>query len=260
LNFLALRGKRIVVTRTRDQASEFSQRLEEHGAQVIEIPTIKIVPHFNPELDRALRNLDSYDWLLFTSVNGVEFFFQRFEELRTAFSQFPQICVIGPATADRVREKGFEVDLQPELYQAEGVIAEFEGMDPGVVSQLRILLPRARVAREILPARLSELGAQVDLIPVYDTLIPEQSRQQLNELLSVGPVDLITFTSSSTVRHFVELVDDISTLRRLRYGAIGPITASTALEHGLQVVVEAEKSTIPDFVASIVEYFSGAGR
>lgn len=244
-----LQRRTIVVTRTSDQAGDFSRLLEERGATVIEIPTIKIVPRESEELDRAILQLDDYDWLFFTSVNGVRFFFDRFQELRSD-KNVPAICTIGPATAGKVEEYGFEVKLQPKVFQAEGLLEEFSTLQDGDLSGLNILLPRAAVAREILPEQLERLGAKVDLIPVYDTVAAEESADKLQRVLATRAFDLITFTSSSTVRFFVELAGNTG-LHGLPCGAIGPITADTAQEHGLEVIVTPESSTIPDFVNAI---------
>lgn len=167
----------------------------------------------------------------------------------------PAVCAIGPATADRVRDYGGRVDLVPSRYQAEGILESFLERNPVPLSGLRILIPRASRARSILPRRLRELEAEVDVLPVYDTIVPPGSREKLSQVLRNQEPDLVTFTSSSTVRHFVSLAEDPQRLKRYRYAAIGPITAGTAEEHGLQVVVQAGKSTIPDLVEAIVCYF-----
>ena len=251
-----LESRKILVTRTRAQASAFASTLNDRGAEVFEIPTIEIIPIQSPELDDALHTLSSFDWLFFTSVNGVDCFFQRGNELGCLTSDIPKICTIGPATSKKVRDHGHEVTLQPTLYQAEGVLEAFSTYRGGGIEGLRILLPRARVAREILPEQLRSGGATVDLIPVYETVVPVESRTRLQKILDEHQLDLVTFTSSSTVHNFVEIAGNIDRIRGLQYAAIGPITAETANEYGLQVVVMAEESTIPALAQAIEQYFS----
>lgn len=245
-----LAGVSILVTRTQKQSGSFSALLREAGARVIEIPTIEIVPLDPAPLDSALARLDHYDWLFFTSVNAVEIFFRRLQ----ASAVLPKICCIGPATAKRVRDFEAEVALLPRLYQAEGILEEFSALHSHGIEGLRILLPRALVAREILPRALEERGALVDLIPVYETVVPNQSRVALDRILDESLPDLVTFTSSSTVRNFIELAGERHNLDRLRCAVIGPITAEVAREAGLPIVCTAEKSTVPDLVAAIIEY------
>lgn len=256
MNDLPLAGRKILITRTRSQASEFASLLIERGAEVFEIPTIEIVPIQSRELDSALQSLSSYDWLFFTSVNGVECFFRRATELDCLPASMPKICTIGPATSEKVRQFGFEVTLQPALYQAEGVLDAFSAFHSGGISGLRILLPRARVAREVLPEQLRSGGAVVDLVPVYETIAPVQNRVRLEEILKEHPPDMVTFTSSSTVHNFVEIAGGTERIRALRYAAIGPITAETAREYKLEIAVMAEESTIPALARAIEQYFS----
>ncbi|MDA2937660.1 uroporphyrinogen-III synthase [Acidobacteria bacterium AH-259-A15] len=257
-----MQDRTILITRSQAQAFEFRRLLEKAGAKVLEVPTIEIRPAHSPELDSAIMQLGSYDWLMFTSVNGVEIFMQRAQELgqlpAPEDSALPRICTIGPATARKVESYGYLVELIPKLYQAEGVLQDFLRFNQGQIKALRILLPRARKARELLPKRLREQGAEVDLIPVYDTVVPKESRFTLAELLRSESPDLITFTSSSTVRNFVTLTEEDEDLKRYRYAAIGPITAATAHEYGLDIVVQAEKFSIPDLVAAIGRYFGEA--
>ena len=250
-----LETRKILVTRTRAQASAFASTLNDRGAEVFEIPTIEIVPIQSRELDEALQTISSFDWLFFTSVNGVDCFFQRANELGGLTSEIPRICTIGPATSKKVREHGYEVALQPTLYQAEGVIEAFSAYHGGGIEGLRVLLPRARVAREILPEQLRSGGATVELIPVYETVVPVESRARLQKILDEHKPDLVTFTSSSTVHNFIKIAGDIDRIRGFLYAAIGPITAETANEYGLQVVVMPEKFTIPALAQAIEKYF-----
>jgi uroporphyrinogen III methyltransferase/synthase len=251
-------GKRIVVTRPRAQASRFADLLEQHGAEVILSPTIETVPLASYEhLDRALDEIASYTWLIFTSVNGVRYFFARLHErqqdIRTLGAV--RIAAIGPETARAIEALHLRVACIPEEYKAEGLIVAL-----GDVRDQRILLPRAAEARAILPKELRLSGAHVDELAVYRTIVPQGTKtRELRSLLLQGKVDLVTFTSSSTVRNFVALFpeDDMKTLiGTARVGCIGPITADTAREYGLEVTVQPDAYTIPAFTEAIVRYFA----
>ncbi|MEE8161782.1 MAG: uroporphyrinogen-III synthase [Acidobacteriota bacterium] len=260
---LHLENRTILITRSQSQSPEFRHLLEHEGARVLEIPTIEIRPRPSPELDVAIENLGRYQWLMFTSVHGVQIFMERAQELGALSGwpdsiAFPSICSIGPTTAKRVEEYGFRADLVPRIYQAEGILEDFIRLNDGSVKNLRVLLPRASQAREVLPDTLRNRGAMVDVIAVYDTLVPEASRSRLTELLRDESPDLITFTSSSTVANFVTLAPENTNLKQFRYAAIGPITAATAREYGLEIVTQADKSSIPDLVSAIEHYFSHA--
>jgi uroporphyrinogen III methyltransferase / synthase len=262
---LPLQNRTILITRTQSQAPEFRLLLERLGARVLEIPTIEIRPRSGPELDSALENVDRYQWLIFTSVHSVEIFMERARELGRLSSReknlaFPKICTIGPATAEKVQQYGLQVDLLPGIHQAEGILEDFLRFTQGRIEGLRILIPRARRAREILPEQLRKQRAKVKVLPVYDTVLPRTSQSRLHNLLGKESPDLITFTSSSTVRNFVSLITRQKDLRQFRYAAIGPITAATAREYGLKVVVQAEKSSIPQLVTAIEQYFAGLGN
>ena len=249
---MSMHGRTILVTRTRRQAGSFTSLLEARGATVIEVPTIEIVPAPAEELDQAIARLDRYNWLFFTSVNAVEIFFTRLPEGQLT----PPICSIGPATSERIRAFGGKVELQPSLYQAEGILEEFAAFCArDGIEGLRILLPRARIARETLPQQLRALGAEVDVVAVYETVVPRNSRQRREALLGSALPDLVTFTSSSTVRHFMELADGIEGIEQIPCAVIGPITESTAQDFHLKVVCRAERSTVPDLVEAIVRYF-----
>jgi uroporphyrinogen III methyltransferase/synthase len=252
----SLEGRTILVTRARPQASVFSAALAELGARIIEIPTIEIIPTESDELETAIHSLNRYDWLFFTSVNGAAIFFEKLDQIDSKYKKtMPEICAIGPATADEVRRFGHPVKLQPRLFQAEGILEEFSELYENDLAGLEILIPRAKIARKILPERLKELGAHVEVLPVYETTLPSESPALLEEALSGDPVDLITFTSSSTVRNFVSIAKNLS-LSDYDCAVIGPITADTATELGLRVVLQPAHSTIPDFVKAIEEFLS----
>jgi uroporphyrinogen III methyltransferase/synthase len=251
-------GRRIVITRPRAQAGRFAALLEQHGAEVIQFPTIETVPLESYEkLDAALDNLSRYHWLIFTSVNGVQYFFARLQARRQDIRSLgnARIATIGPETARAVEALYLRVEAIPEEYRAEALPTVL-----GNVKGQRILLPRAAVARAVLPDELRALGAQVDEIAVYRTVRPQTDKtEELRGLLKEGKIDLVTFTSSSTVRNFVAMFPEevpAVVLEKTRLGCIGPITADTVREFSLEVAVQPGTYTIPAFAEAIVEYFS----
>jgi uroporphyrinogen III methyltransferase / synthase len=256
----ALAGRTVLLTRTRSQAPEFRRLLEAAGAHVLEIPAIEIQPRFGPELDAAIAGLESYDWLFFTSANSAEIVLPQVSKLRPDIVpcelRKPRICAIGPATASRIQDFRYVVSLVPDVFQAEGVIEEFHRINRGRLEGLRILLPRASEAREILPEELRRRGAVVDVIPVYDTVLPEGTAEAVREVLKGGRVDLVTFTSSSTVRNFVQAAGPDADLTKLTYAAIGPITAATAAEYGLPVAILPADWTVPALARAILDFFA----
>ncbi len=257
-----LEGRTILITRTRSQSAGFREQLEKAGAQVFEVPAIEIRPRMSPELDEAILKLETYDWLFFTSANAAAIFADQVACLRPELTpeslERPRVCAIGPATSEKIQTYGYRVKLVPAVYQAEGVIDEFFKFQQGKLEGVKILLPRAAQAREILPEELRRRGAIVDLIPVYDTLVPEGTAETLGELLQGAKIDLITFTSSSTVQNFVQAAGPEVDLSEFRYAAIGPITAATAKEFGLSIVVLPPEWTVPALTQAIIEYFNRA--
>ena len=260
-HLVPLAHRRIVVTRPRAQAQRFIDLLEQQGAEVIECPTIEIVPMASYErLDAAIDQLATYDWLIFTSVNGVQYFMDRLRARQkdVASLRYLQIATIGPATAQAVEALGLRVQAVPEEYRAEALVTVL-----GEVKGKRMLLPRAAQARAVLPKELQALGAQVDEISAYQTVLPQATAvQAVRTLLQASTVDMVTFTSSSTVRNFAALfsADELLTLcRHTRIGCIGPITAETVREHGLVVTVQSAVYTIPAFAEAIVGYFEKVG-
>lgn len=257
---LPLQNRTILITRSQKQSSQFRKLLEAEGANVLEVPTIEIIPLHGPQLDEAIQNLSDYDWLIFTSANGVEIFLERnrqFDHLKPLadISPKPKICAIGPATAKKLESYGCPVHLIPQVYQAEGVLEDFLRCNKGKVKDLRVLLPRAKEAREILPQTLRQQGASVNVIPIYETVIPEKSRTSLSSIFKSQTPDLITFTSPSTVRHFVSLISKTDELSRFCYAVIGPITAAEARSHNLKIAVQAQQYSIPHLVTAICRYF-----
>ena len=253
-----LSGKRIVVTRARSQASELARRLSEFGAEVIEFPTIAIEPprDYAP-MDRAIEQLQAYDWLFFTSVNGVQSFFSRLRQLgkNSQALEHLKVVAIGPETAGRLQDEGVHACFVPAKYQAEGIL---EGLNPAEIRDRRILIARAAKAREVLPETLQQWGASVDVVEAYQTVLPQNRNAVLNELLQQNQIDVITFTSSSTVVNFGRLFEREDLVRILKgvvIGCIGPITAQTAIDSGLCVDIISSEFTIPGLVDAIVTYY-----
>ena len=256
---LPLFGRRIVVTRSRAQASVLSRGLRELGADVLELPTIEIVP---PEdtgpLDAALRALETYDYVMFTSANAVESVRVRLLEIGLDARSFSEarIAAIGEATAKALEEIGLRADVVADKFTAEGLL---EALSTEDVSGKRFLLPRAKEAREVLPEGLRARGATVDVVEAYRTVRPavEGTARRAFDALVKGEVDLLTFTSSSTVRNLAELVgpDKLKAVLQVPAVAIGPVTARTARELGFSVVAEPETHTIEALVQAIREHF-----
>jgi len=252
-----LSGRRFLITRARDQTAVFSSSLRDLGAEVIELPTIEIVPPASWKgLDRAIDQITSYDWLIFTSANGVTFFWQRWKERnKDRLPPSLKICAIGPATAYQLMEKGIEVHYTPKEFVAEAIL---KGFEKSVLKGKRILLARAKEARDVLPEGLRKMGANVDVVETYRTVKPKGGSKKLKELLTKGKIDAITFTSSSTVNHFVELLkkEDLrELLKNCAIGCIGPITARTAKNWKMRVQIQPKEYTIPALTQAIVQYF-----
>ncbi len=246
---LPLFGKRIVVTRAREQADALASRLSALGAGVVELPTIEIRPPADcAPVERAIAELDAYDWLIFTSANGVRFFLDRLDagefDLRKLRAK---ICAIGPATRAAVEALHLKVDLMGKEYVAEGLLEAFAAYD---LSGKRVLLPRAAVARDLVSAELARRGARVDVVEAYRTVAPEHLAEQACELLAHRP-DCLTFTSSSTVRNLVRAAG-ADALRGIPVASIGPVTSQTARELGLEVAVQANPFTVDGLVAAVL--------
>ncbi len=253
---LPLFGRRIVVTRARTQASVLAERLRELGAEVIEFPTIEIREADDYEaLDESIARIGEYDWLAFTSVNGVEHFVKRLDvsavDLRSIRAK---ICAIGPITAKAVKALHLKVDVMPEEFVAESLIEAFAPFD---LKGKRVLLPRAKVAREALPEALRRRGAIVDVLPAYQTVMPAGAREQAAEVFAEKP-DYVLFTSSSTVSNCIEAAG-LDALAGVRIASIGPVTSETARAAGLEVAVEARPYTIEGLVTAMLEAEAGNG-
>jgi uroporphyrinogen III methyltransferase/synthase len=248
---LPLAGVSVVITRARGQAGDLAARLEALGAEVIEFPTIEIRPaeDYRP-LDAALARLASYDWLIFTSANGVKFFMERLElRGRDPRSFRGSVCAIGPATRMAAEKSGWNVTLMPEQYVAESLVAAFEGHE---LAGKRVLLPRAAVARDLVPAELTRRGAHVDVVEAYRTAVPRDLGARARTVFfGERKPDWITFTSSSTVANFVQAAGG-HTLEGVKVASIGPVTSATIRKFGLAVTVEASPYNIEGLVAAIV--------
>jgi uroporphyrinogen III methyltransferase/synthase len=229
------------------------QELREFGADVFEFPTIAIEPTLP---DEPIEDLQHYNWIVFTSVNGVEMLFERMEEQGWDGRDLAgvKICVIGTATADAVAKRFLRYDCMPKKYVAEHLLEALKEQEPDLAGK-RFLLPRADIARSFLPKALREAGAEVTELVTYRTVKPTASDDLADALLAYKP-DLVTFTSSSTTRNFCEMVGPERTTKlkeTARFAAIGPITAATAEEHGLPVTIEPAEHDVPHFIEAIVD-------
>ena len=275
-----LHGIRVLVGRARHQAGALSSELRQRGADVMEIPFIEIrQPKSFQALDAALKNLAVYDWLILTSVNGIEAMWARMQQLRVQKSalQHLRIAAIGPATKKAIEKRGVEVDVVPKEYVAESVVRSLKTKVKGK----RVLLVRAKVARDVIPRELRKARAHVDVVEAYETVVPQSSRRSLRAALKHRRPHVVTFTSSSTVRNFVELLGSFQALRPPRkfsrtstrtstrtssggerslhteldgilMASIGPVTSATLRELGLPVDISAKEFTIPGLVKAIV--------
>ena len=250
-----LSGKRIVITRTRKQASALSSKLRALGAQVIELPTIRIEPPNDlRSFAELVQDAHIYDWIVFTSANGVEAFFEIFFKLYDDAREIgaARIAAIGPATAQRVKDFHLHVDLQPEEFVAEAVVKEFQKQ--GGIENLRILLVGAEKTRDVLLKELSALGAIVDQAFAYRTVPETRDTTGARRQLAKEGADLITFTSSSTVENFLAL--GLPWPKGMQVASIGPITSKTARDHGLKIAVEAHQHDIDGLVQVIRDFIA----
>ncbi len=262
-NAKPLSGCRVLVSRAKKQAGALSSALKDLGCQVIEIPFIEIrKPSSFKPLDAALQNLASYDWLILTSVNGVEAMFERMAKRKVDQATVAnlKIAAIGPATKSAIEKQGLAVTVTPKEYVAESVVAALHKRVKGK----RVLLVRAKVARDVIPRELRKAGATVDVVEAYETVAPKTSEQRLRAVLkSKRKPHAITFTSSSTVKNFVGLMGLRSARAALKKSApnhgvhsasIGPVTSATLREFGLPVDIEAKQYDIPGLVSAIVAH------
>ncbi len=262
-----LTGVRVLVGRAKHQAGALSTELRKRGAEVLEIPFIEIhKPKSFKPLDAAVKRLGTYDWLILTSVNGVEAMWERMGKQRSGkkreghdFSLL-RIAAIGPATQKAIEKRGMKVDVVPKEYVAESVVKSLKSKVKGK----RVLLVRAKVARDVIPTELRKAGAHVDVVEAYETVVPESSRTRLRAALtnSRQRPHVVTFTSSSTVKNFVELLGGTrrgrhKQLSEVRMASIGPVTSATLRELGLPVDVAAKQFTIPGLIKAVVSAVAG---
>ena len=254
-----LAGTRILVGRARHQAGSLSASLRSLGATVIEIPFIEVrKPQSYRPLDEALKNIGNYDWLILTSANGVEAMWERFRKLRLTRRTLKhlQIAAIGPATKRAIVKHGLKVKMVPEEYVAESVVKGLRDK----VNGKRVVLIRAKVARDVIPEELRAAGAQVDVVEAYETVVPEKSRARLRALMNGGRLPhIVTFTSSSTAKNFAELLSNskagslrVDLLKHVQFASIGPVTSATLRELQMPVTIEAREFTMGGLLRAIV--------
>lgn len=254
-------GKRVLVTRTREQASRLSETIHALGGEPVEYPTISIAePDDYATMDRAIQEIESFDWIIFTSVNGVVSFFKRLRHHRQDVRSLhrARLCAIGPKTREALENYGLLVETVPGEYRAEEIVRELQDK---IASGDRVLLPRAAIARKVLPEALTAMGAVVTEIPAYRTLTGGGASGQITDMLQRKEIQVITFTSSSTVQNFVKILDvpNLSALLEgITVACIGPITADTARDLGVKVDVVAGEYTIEGLVKSIQDYYSNS--
>ncbi|MHC1712751.1 MAG: uroporphyrinogen-III C-methyltransferase [Solidesulfovibrio sp.] len=249
-----LLNKGVVVTRSREQASDLVRLLAEEGACCYEFPAIEIVPLADPApIREAIGTLYTYDWVIFTSVNGVKCFFAQLAALGLDARAFAgiRVAAIGPATAEELSARGIKADFVPERFVAESVV---EGLLALGAAGQKVLIPRAREAREVLPEKLTAAGADVTVLPVYDTRSADQDPAEIVAAIKAGEIDYVTFTSSSTVKNFFAKIpaETLKTAGNVKTACIGPITAATLAEYGMTPDVTAATFTVPALVEAII--------
>ncbi|MEW6067953.1 MAG: uroporphyrinogen-III C-methyltransferase [Nitrospirota bacterium] len=257
-------GYRILVTREHSKGFE---PLEDLGAEIIEFPTIEIVPPENyDDLDKSIEKIETYAWLIFTSRNGVKYFFNRFLEKDKDIRDLKgiKICVIGTKTAEEIKKYGIKVDLIPDEFRAEGLIEAFVRSQESVIRSdnfkplkgIRFLLPRAKVAREIFPEKVRELGGEIDVPVVYRTIKPELRGKRLKRFLKEGKISIATFTSAATFNNFKEIMgeDADELLNGVAIAVIGPVTAKAVEKAGLHVDIMPQEATIEAMVEGIINW------
>ena len=258
---LPLAGVRVVVTRARAQAAEMVARLDGLGAEAIEVPTIAIAPPEDPRpLDAACDRIETFDWVVFTSVNAVSRVAERLQRGAGGVRglEAARLCAVGAATAEALAGRGLRVDLVPDEYRAEGVIRALRGQ--GDLTGVRVLLPRANLARDLLPAALRKAGAEVTAVTAYRTVPADldPGGPDIRRMLRERRVDVVTFTSGSSVRNFVRAVGEAQAadlLRRIDVACIGPVTAEAAGRLNIATTIMPAESTVPALIEAIVERF-----
>jgi len=259
---LNLKGRRILVTRARSQASELVSKIERLGGNALEFPVIRIIPVMDQKpLEQAINNLQQFDWILFTSTNGVEFFAKKLEQMGLSFSDLKaKIGAVGPKTAEMIAEWGKSTDIVADDYQASGLLKVLEDqVDPGDY----VLLPRGNMAKADLPEGLSARGIHVTEVVVYENVMSSERSEEVKAKLKDGQLDVITFTSSSTVTNFCKLMKEepiTDLLAGVKVACIGPVTAATAEELGLRVDAVAKDYTIEGLIQEICHFYETEGE
>lgn len=255
-----LQGRRILVSRPREQSAGIAEGLRLNGAEVIEAPTIRIEPPSDwTAVDGAIRRIAAYHWVIFTSVNGVKHFLGRMSAIGVDERQLAKakLAAIGPATRDELEAKDFKVDVVPERFVAEEVFEALKKSGP--LEGCRVLLPRADIARKALPELLQKEGVEVDVVVAYRTAPSIEDIRRAIDLVSQGSIDVVTFTSGSTVRNFFSAVEDRLGLKdKFLTASIGPITSQVLREYGFEPSIEANEYTSDGLIAAIVDYFARA--
>ncbi len=252
-------GRRVLVTRTLEQAGSFLKILSERGAAPVSFPTIKITdPESFNGLDRVIKRLSTYDWILFTSVNGVKHFFSRLTKLGLDVRELKgvKICAIGPMTARAVLDENIGVDLTPREFIAEAVI---DALSKEGIKGKKFLLPRAAVARDVIPVEIKKHGGKIDVVDAYRTIAPRKRASEIKEEFLAGGIDVVTFTSSSTVKNFVSIIGKRSLkeiLKGTKVACIGPVTADTAREFGITVDIMPKNYTIDGLTEEMERFYS----
>ena len=247
--------KKVLITRALDQAGDFAALLEEGGLFPLTFPTIEFSPPEDIErVTKALQEISSFDWVLLTSANGVKFFIENLEKSGLSVLQLKniKICAVGPKTAEAAQESGLTIDLVPQDYRAEGVLHAFAAAG---IEGKKILFPRAEEGRDVLPEGLEKMGASVELVPVYRTIRPEGKDAGLKAILE-GGVDVVTFTSGSTVRNFLSILGDGNKhlLDGVKIACISEVTAQTAMSLGIQTDILPEQNTARSLAEAIIKH------
>lgn len=255
-------GKKILVTRAREQASKLVDKLERKGAQCIQVPAIKIVePESYDVLDKSIEELPTYNWVIFTSTNSVDIFCRRMYSQNVDSRQFAKakIVAVGSATAEKLKEYGIIADMVPEEFKAEGLIKLLQEY---IVAGEKVLLPRAQEARATLPEWLEKIGAVVQIVPLYKTVIGDGDSTKIREMLEKENIDLVTFTSSSTVTNLLQLLgnEGKELLKNMKVACIGPVTEETCKEYGIEPVFTLQNYTIDNFADTIEDFFAKGGN
>ncbi len=255
-----LKGKRVLITRPVDQSEEFASLISCLGGEPVKFPVISVAPPDSWDAaDYAIENLHDYNWVIFTSVNGVNAFMGRIKELGKDISDAfydVKICTVGVKTADAVEPHGVHVDFVPVEFRAEAIVKGFQGM-AGVGK--KILIPRAQVGRELLPEELIKMGLNVDVVPVYKVVRPDTDVSWLKDMLNKKEIDVVTFTSGSTVRNFIEFIgieEYKILLKGIKLACISPVTADSLRKYDMDVDIVPDRFTIEDLAEAIAKHYS----